>query len=503
MNNGLPQSWATASLSDIADINPRHPRDLDDELPVSFAPMSVLSESRPEFNGLRERPLGEVRKGFTHFAEGDVLFAKITPCMENGKAAVATRLRNGLGCGTTELHVLRPLGGVAPLYIYHFIHQPSFRRAAEANFTGSAGQLRVPVAFIESAEVPIAPLGEQRRIVAKLEKVLGKVDACQERLAKIPTLLKRFRQSVLAAACSGRLTSDWREENSQLESATDTLVAHGQRTTGRGRNTRRMKPAKGLTLLDYSDQFPTTWAWLKVRELVEKGAILDVQDGNHGELYPRAEDFGKAGVPYISAEHVINDRVQIAAAPLLKNEKAQQLRIGFAKANDVILTHNATVGRVALLPPGSPDVVLSTSTTYYRVDEAVLLASYLATFLRSHYFQSQLEAVMEQTTRNQVSVTKQVEFGIAVPPLAEQEEIVRRVDSLFALADQIEARYAKAKMYVEKLTPSLLARAFRGELVHQDPNDEPASALLERIKQNGNTNKFSKRKAKRAALATV
>ena len=175
--------------------------------------MQALSESRPEFNGLRERPLREVRKGFTHFAEGDVLFAKITPCMENGKAAAATRLRNRLGCGTTELHVLRPLGGIDPFYVYHFIHQPSFRRAAEASFTGTAGQLRVPAAFIDSAEIPIPPLNEQRRIATKLEKLLGKVDVCQQRLAKIPVLLKRFRQSVLAASSSGCLTADWREEN--------------------------------------------------------------------------------------------------------------------------------------------------------------------------------------------------------------------------------------------------------------------------------------------------
>jgi type I restriction enzyme S subunit len=221
MIDELPQGWSTASLSDIADINPRHPRDLDDDLLVSFAPMPALSESRPDFRELRERPLSEVRKGFTHFAEGDVLFAKITPCMENGKAAVARRLRSGLGCGTTELHVLRPLAGVEPLYIYHFIHQPSFRRDAEANFTGTAGQLRVPVAFIESAEIPLAPLAEQRRIVAKLEKLLGKVDACQQRLTKIPILLKRLRQSVLAAACSGRLTADWREENRTGEEWSD------------------------------------------------------------------------------------------------------------------------------------------------------------------------------------------------------------------------------------------------------------------------------------------
>jgi hypothetical protein len=116
MTDPLPRGWTKATLSDIVEINPRHPRELNDSLPVSFATMAALSESRAEFQFLAERPLGEVRKGFTHFAEGDVLFAKITPCMENGKAAVAVGLRNGVGCGTTELHVLRPLGKVDPHY---------------------------------------------------------------------------------------------------------------------------------------------------------------------------------------------------------------------------------------------------------------------------------------------------------------------------------------------------------------------------------------------------
>jgi type I restriction enzyme, S subunit len=117
MNDELPEGWVATTLSEIADINPRHQKGLDDIMPVTFVPMAGLNESRPEFQFTQERPLGQVRKGFTHFAEGDVLFAKITPCMENGKGAVARGLRNRLGCGTTELHVVRPLAGISPEYI--------------------------------------------------------------------------------------------------------------------------------------------------------------------------------------------------------------------------------------------------------------------------------------------------------------------------------------------------------------------------------------------------
>jgi hypothetical protein len=107
-------------LGAVADINPRHPKGIDDTMLVSFVPMAGLNESQPGFQFKAERPFGTVRKGFTHFAEGDVLFAKITPCMENGKGAVARGLRNRLGCGTTELHVIRPLVGISPEYIYRF-----------------------------------------------------------------------------------------------------------------------------------------------------------------------------------------------------------------------------------------------------------------------------------------------------------------------------------------------------------------------------------------------
>jgi type I restriction enzyme S subunit len=136
---------------------------------VTFVTMAGLSESKPSFQMKQERKLGEVRKGFTHFSEGDVLFAKITPCMENGKGAVATGLRNRLGCGTTALHVIRPRNGVNPYCLYRFLSQASVRRAAKDSFTGTAGQARVPTAFITELEVTLAPPAEQLRIADKLK----------------------------------------------------------------------------------------------------------------------------------------------------------------------------------------------------------------------------------------------------------------------------------------------------------------------------------------------
>ena len=219
----LPKGWTWIKLEEIAIISPRHPRDLDESMQVSFIPMPAIDDNCSQFKFTQIKTLSEVKKGYTHFAEGDVLFAKITPCMENRKAAIARNLVNKLGCGTTELHIIRPLLNIPAEYIYHFIHQELFRTKAANHMTGTASQLRVPTDYIKSHLIPLPPLNEQCRIVAKLEKLLAKVNACQERLDKIPTILKRFRQSVLAAACSGRLTADWREQHPDIEPAEELL----------------------------------------------------------------------------------------------------------------------------------------------------------------------------------------------------------------------------------------------------------------------------------------
>ena len=137
---------------------------------VSFVPMAAVDERLGAITVREERPFAEVSKGFTSFEEGDVLFAKITPCMENGKVALARNLTNGIGRGSTEFHVLRPKDLVLGKYIYHFVRQARFREEAKRNFTGTAGQQRVPKSFMKNALVPVPPLNEQRRIVGILNR---------------------------------------------------------------------------------------------------------------------------------------------------------------------------------------------------------------------------------------------------------------------------------------------------------------------------------------------
>jgi type I restriction enzyme S subunit len=340
--------------------------------------------------------------------------------------------------------------------------------------------------------IPVPPNTEQSRIIARLAELLQRVRDARERLARVPAILKRFRQAVLAAACSGRLTEDWRQQHPDTETAAIAL-GRCQDESNREPNGRRMRrrSAQGLPEVEPVDGLPETWTLQTIKYLVESGAIIDFQDGNHGEFYPRKADFGDVGIKFLTATQVFNNRVLLSDAPLLKLEKAHQLRIGFAKPRDVLLTHNATVGRVGVLPDDAGEVILGTSVTYYRLHPAYIEPNYCCIAMQGDYWQAQLRSVMEQTTRNQVSITKQAEFQLILPPLSEQQEIVRRVQKLFVLADAVEKQIRTATLRAERLAQSILAKTLRGELVpteaelarREGREYEPASMLLERIKK--------------------
>ena len=171
-------------LGEICTVNPRAARHaVADDALVTFVPMSAVDSRTGTICACEQRRHAEVANGFTAFEEGDVLFAKITPCMQNGKAAIARRLTNGIGRGSTEFYVLRPGSRILGEYLWHFVRQPRFREAAKRSFTGTAGQQRVPRSFMENASIPLPPLDEQRRIVDILNRS-ARIDVLRRRAAE-------------------------------------------------------------------------------------------------------------------------------------------------------------------------------------------------------------------------------------------------------------------------------------------------------------------------------
>ena len=202
----LPEGWVKVRLAEICAINPRIDKTrIDSDSMVSFVPMSAVEAETGKINISTTRSFETVRKGYTPFLQDDILFAKITPCMENGKMAIVPELPNTYGFGSTEFHILRPFAGINPRLIYYSVSRRSFRFHAERNMTGAVGQKRVPAIVLESYEIGLPSTDEQTEIVRILDR---RLEAAERLNAAINSSLNRaetLRQSILKQAFSGQL----------------------------------------------------------------------------------------------------------------------------------------------------------------------------------------------------------------------------------------------------------------------------------------------------------
>ena len=177
----IPENWVWCRLGEITMINPKN--NIEDNKEVSFIPMTLISDGFSNKHSYEVRLWGEVKKGFTHFQEGDIGIAKITPCFENRKSVIFSNLVNEVGAGTTELHILRPFAySEIKKYIYWFINTESFIQRGISHFSGAVGQQRVGKDILENTLIPLPPLAEQIRIVEKIEEIFSELEFIEEAL---------------------------------------------------------------------------------------------------------------------------------------------------------------------------------------------------------------------------------------------------------------------------------------------------------------------------------
>lgn len=199
MKKELPEGWRWSTLGEECEINPRKTKDIrgNDNQETSFVPMEAVDGDKGIISEIRIVPFSKVKNGYTYFEENDVLFAKITPCMQNKKSAIANGLINGFGFGTTEFHVLRCKKNVIPEWIYYFIRNPRFIEEAENNFTGAVGQQRVQTSFLENYPIIVPPIVEQHQIVDKLNKQMAQIEMLKKDMEMQFEASKNMFQSYL------------------------------------------------------------------------------------------------------------------------------------------------------------------------------------------------------------------------------------------------------------------------------------------------------------------
>ncbi|EHU0329365.1 restriction endonuclease subunit S [Vibrio vulnificus] len=322
-----------------------------------------------------------------------------------------------------------PIDGVILTdFLYYFL------TSEKQNFIkkGKGGaQPNISQQLIKAHEIQLPSLAEQKRIVDKLDEVLAQVGTIKARLDGIPALLKRFRQSVLASAVSGKLTEEWRIGRSLKQRVTlnlNEVTSH---------------------VVDCPHSTPK-WS-------------------NEGRYCVRTTAFNPFYLD-LSGQGYVNDEVFALRTSRLTPE-----------AGDILYSREGTVGIACQIPEGV-ELCLGQRMVVIRANERVD-AKYLTIVLNSDHILRIVRELTIGSTAPRVNMKVIRDYPIPVPDCIEQKEIVRLVDQYFAFADTIEAQVKKAQARVDNLTQSILAKAFRGELVPQDPNDEPADKLLERIAQ--------------------
>jgi type I restriction enzyme S subunit len=376
----------------------------------------------------------------------DTLFSNVRTYLRN--IALVPKALQAEVC-STGFTVLRPNSAVDPRYLFRYVLTDAFIDSVTPLQTGThypATSDRV----VMSQRLPLAPLGEQRRVVAALEALLPKVETSRQRMDNISIILKHFRQSVIAAACSGRLTADWRADDS------------------------------------YENDLPTGWEWIPLKELLPPGGIFDGPFGSN----LKSSDYTESGTRVIRLENIGHLRFIGEKETFVSERKYQTLRKHTVGEGDIIFSSFiAEEIRACVLPKLSTKAIAKADCFCLRPNAELVDGKYLVFQLVSQKSYNALFEEIHGATRPRVNTTQLRELEVRTCSVPEQREIVRRVDALLKIADRVEARYQEVKSRVDSLTQSILTKAFRGELVPQDPNDEPAEKLLERMRKREQSSK--------------
>ncbi len=486
----IPSNWSWSQIAEIGIISPRN--DAPDALETSFVPMPLIAAEYGVANRHEVRTWGEIKKGYTHFAEGDVGLAKITPCFENGKSTVFRNLTGGIGSGTTELHVVRPLLVVAD-YILLFWKSPHFIETGIPKMTGTAGQKRVPTDYFANSPFPLPPLAEQHRIVAKVDELMALCDELEaarteretkrDRLAAAslarlntpdpetfrddarfaldalpaltarPDQIKQLRQTILNLAVRGKLVPQdpadepaaellKRVENKRFE-----LLKVGYPNAGEARA--QLKKLTEQNVPDGLEVLPNGWTWATLRQC----SLLVIDCKN------KTAPYASSGIRLVRTTNVRNGQLNTYDQKYVTDET---YRVWSARCQpepgDILITREAPMGEVCLIPNGET-ICLGQRMMLARLVPETISNEFMLYSLRDPQLMDRVQDKPIGATVQHLRVGGVETLLVPLPPIAEQHRIVAKVDELMTLCDQLEKSLTSADEARKKLLDALLAEA--------------------------------------------
>ncbi|MEH1810463.1 MAG: restriction endonuclease subunit S [Nostoc sp.] len=479
----LPVNWYWTNLETIGWINPRN--NLPDDLDVAFIPMNLIPQKYGVVVQWETKKWGDVKKGFTHFAEGDVALAKITPCFQNGKSCVMRGLKNQFGAGTTELHIFRPIDNLTyPEYVLIYFNSVSFIKNAIPIMTGTAGQKRVPNSYVAQNPFPLAPLAEQKRIVEKCDRLLSICDEIEKRqqqrqesivrmnesaiaqllssqnpeefrqhwqricnnfdlLYSIPETIPKLRQAILELAVQGKLVRQLPNE----EPASKVLqkIKEEKEELAKQGIVVKEKTLASISLDELSFNIPESWIWVRLGQIVKS-----IRYGTSKHC-----SYEQNGVPILRIPNLINGKIdqQDLKFTVLSEKELLELKL---ERNDLLMIRSngskSLIGRTAIVSADVEGYGYAGYLVRLKIFLNYVDSRYLNLALDTNFVRYQIEIPIRTTSGvKNINSTEISNLILPLPPLGEQKRIVEKCDRLMSLCDTLEAKLKQGRDSSEKL----------------------------------------------------
>ncbi|RKZ83679.1 MAG: hypothetical protein DRR19_18770 [Candidatus Parabeggiatoa sp. nov. 1] len=399
----LPKGWQWVKLGEIAIINPKRPHiDRNDDEPTTFIPMSAVDISGKITNP-DVQPFNKVKKGYTYFEKGDVLFAKITPCMENGKHAIAENLIDDFGFGSTEFHVLKPSQKIISEWIYFFVRQSTVLNGATNYFKGAVGQQRVPKEYLMSLKISLPLLSEQKRLATLLTEKLAGVE--------------RARAAIEA----------------QLEAA---------------------QALSGVYLREvFESEEANNWVKKTLAEI-----CVDISDGTHF-----TPTYVEKGVPFLSVKDVKETKIYFDNCRYITKEEHLQLcKRCQPEKGDVLYTKVGTTG-IAKAIDIDKEFSIFVSVALLKI-KSDILPEYLELVLNAPICRTQAEFLTQGMANRNLVIKDLKLIKIPLPSISKQKGIINIAKEKLTLFRQLQKTLEEQLQAINLMPSAILRQAFNGEL---------------------------------------
>lgn len=370
------------------------------------------------------------------------------------------------------------------LYFYYFFEyvRPKIIQQNKQGVT----QVNLNTNIVRNIEILLPPLPEQYRIVNKIDELFTKLDAGVDALKKIKIQIKNYRQAVLKNAFEGKLTQQWREAHKEeLEPASVLLEKIKEQ---------RKKESKGkfkeLPPIDTSElsELPEGWVWTRLDYITQ-----NITKGSTPTSY--GFSYKKEGIKFIKTENIIEDGTIANIKDFIDEDANNFLKRSILQTYDILFSIAGTIGRVGLVQERDLPANTNQALSLIRLFSENIVNKYVFYFFKSPYIQKQSLKSIVGVGRANITLTDVSSYNIPLPPIPEQHQIVAEIESRFSVADQLDKVVEQSLKQAERLRKSILKQAFEGKLVPQDPTDEPAEKLLERIKEEKESRGLAKQKS--------